>query len=328
MPIKRNMENLPAGRAVAGDPPRKPRVVTSVAETWFENWQQRDEYGWGHVLPDAGPWRGSYSGKRCDRQLEYAFRGTPEEDKSIADVYRLGLGTMVHDVFQAAMMAAFRDKGEAEMALDLNSIGIPGSMRVDFVYLLEQPDPEDPQVAGDPLYIPIELKTINGFGFKMAATTFKGPPQGPRSGHRLQLACAIVALDAPYGILGYLSLENIGPELVEAIYDNPTPVQQFAAEWAVSRDEAEQLVWDEAARIKRVLAFIEAHPDEHMPRELVDPDYPAGALVTRPENGQWVTMVDGKPTQTGKTWMCAYCDNRATCIEDGAGYVSETPVGF
>lgn len=321
MPIKKNHESLPQRDPDAGDPPRKPRVVTAVAEAWYEEWQNRPDFGWGHVLPDAGPWRGSYSGKRCDRQLEYAFRDI-DAPRTIADIYRMALGTMVHDVFQKVMVGLFPGD-QAEVPLDLNPIGIPGSMRVDLVHYIKPEEDSDVE-----WFIPIELKTINGFGFKMGATTFKGPPKGPRSGHKLQLAMSVCALDAPYGILGYLSLENISPDLVQSLYEDPSPVMQFAAEWAVSREEAEELVADEAARIARILAFIENHPDEHLPREINDPEVPVGAIVTRPENGQWVTLVDGRPTQTGKTWMCGYCELRPTCIEHGAGYVAETSVSF
>lgn len=324
MPVKKSLEDLPAAAPSAGDPPRKPRVVTAVAEAWHEEWQQREEFGWGHVLPEAGPWRGSYSAKRCDRQLEYAFRGM-EETPDIAGIYRMALGTMVHDVFQQVMTRLFPD-AVAEMPLDLREIGLPGSMRVDLVKPVDIEDP-DTHVETS-MQIPIELKTINGFGFKKMATNFKGVPTGPRSGHRLQLSCAIVALGAPYGILGYLSLETISPDLVEDLYRDPTPVQQFAAEWVVHRDLAEQLVTIEARRVARLLKFIEDHPDERTPREIVDEEYPAGAIVTRPENGQWVTMVDGKPTQTGKTWLCQYCDMRPQCIADGPGYVAETSVSF
>jgi hypothetical protein len=50
------------------------------------------------------------------------------------------------------------------------------------------------------------LKTVNGFSFKMKATGFKGPAEGPSWAHILQGALAARALGADTMIIAYLSM--------------------------------------------------------------------------------------------------------------------------
>jgi hypothetical protein len=307
MPINRDLSDLPSSSGY-GDPPRAvPRLVTKLAEAWHA--QLTDEFAHG-AIPEL-PYRGSDSGKRCDRQLQYSLSKLPDTDPNdIASVWRMNIGTMVHEAIQRIFPAAFDGDGttvEVERVLDLREIGIPGSQRVDMVL-----------TNAEGVVVPLELKTINGFGFKKMATTFKGPPDGPRSGHRLQLAFSVVALDAPYGVLGYLSLENISPDLLKSMYGpDALAVQQFAAEWVVSRDEAEVLVARERRRIERVLKAVDA--EVLVSRELSDPEYPLGATVVNPSTGAWSVLDQGMVVETGRTWMCDYCNQRSRCIQDGPG---------
>lgn len=316
MPITNDLSDLPFQRG-SGDPPRAvPRLVTKLAEAWHA--QLVDGFAHG-AIPEL-PYRGSDSSKRCDRQLQYALQKLPDSDPNdIASIWRMNTGTMVHEALQSVFPAAFAGDGttvEVEKVLDLREIGIPGSQRVDVVL-----------TSADGVSVPLELKTVNGFGFKKMATSFKGAPDGPRSGHRLQLAFAIVALDAPYGVLGYLSLENISPDLLKSMYgDEALAVQQFAAEWVVTRADADSLVAQERTRIERVMRAVDA--DVLVTRELVDPDYPVGATVQNPMTGSWTVNEQGMQVDAGKTWMCGYCNQRARCMTDGAGGQSSVDEEF
>lgn len=307
MPIRHDLSALSTGEQIDADPPRRPKIVHLLAERWVE--QFGNKYAEASI-PDAGPYRASMASSRCDRQLEYALRGTDKSNPpGLADIYRMNLGTTVHDLFETQMDEQFPDSWESEVTLDLRDIGIPGSQRIDGIKTLDNGD-----------RIPFELKTQGGFGFKMCATNFKGPPEGPRSGHRLQLAYAVVHQDAPYGVLAYLSLECLSPDIFKSI-GGQHDAEKFAAEWVLSREDADILVDYERARIERVLRRVTAG-DDHLTRMLHGPDrgYPTGAIVKDPTRGTWVVMVNGQPTQTGRTWMCGYCDYRDQCIEDGEGY--------
>lgn len=308
MPVARDLSDLPSGSTQEGRPPRRPRVVTKLAEVWAANFGNENAE---HAIPEAGPYRGSWASKRCDRQLQYGLDKTPKSNPpDLAGIYRMNIGTMVHEKFQQYMEEAMGGGWESERVVDLNLVGIPGSMRVDGV--------QNVTIDDDERVVPVELKTINGFGFKTHATNFKGPPKGPRSGHELQLAYAVVALDAPYGILGYLSLETISPSIFESMHLEH-PAEAFAAEWTVSRQFADLIVEREAKRIDRVLRFTKSEAGP-ITRMLHDEEYPAGATVIDPSRGAWVVKVDGQVTQTGKTWMCGYCDYRDQCVSDGDGW--------
>ncbi len=156
MAINRDISDLPTP-AQEGDPPRRPRIVTRLAEKWVE--QFGNEFA-DVAIPEAGPYRMSWASTRCDRALQYKLAGVEMSNPpDLGSVYRMNIGTMLHRAFQGVMADTFGDDWEDEIVVDLRPLGIPGSGRIDGAQHL------------DVGWVPVELKSINGFGFKMAATT-------------------------------------------------------------------------------------------------------------------------------------------------------------
>src|SRR5690606_2219694 len=134
-----------------------------------------------------------------------------------------------------------------EPKVDLRPAGLPGSGHVDLMFEYE--------IAGDKVLVLVELKSINGFSFKMIATSLKGPAQGPRYGAVLQAAMAGKALGIQHVVVGYLSLEKVSPELAEA-YSN-SEAGRFAAEWHYTLDELEPLIQAESNRVNEILTMLD-----------------------------------------------------------------------
>lgn len=309
--IKTDIGDLPAAPRNEGNPPSpNPKFVTQLAEAWYADLVSNN--GHGHdldltrAIPEAGPYRGSYASKRCDRDLYYALSGVEQSDPpGVADQWRFAIGHMVHDGIQKVMNRVHDGKVLVENDVDLNPAGIPGSAHADLIVL----DDDGAEVCV------VEYKTINGFGFKMAATTFKGPPEGPRSGHALQAAMVAVARGVPYFAVGYFSLENLSPSMAADFANGE--IGRFTAEWRYKTDDWVGEVNREAQRVARILDDIDQ--GRMSPRRLDDPEYPENAIVEEPDRkGRWTaTTDDGIVVGTGTAWMCDYCSFRTRCIEDG-----------
>lgn len=161
-----------------------------------------------------------------------------------------------------------------------------------------------------------ELKTLNGFGFKMSATNFKGPAEGPKYPHVLQGALAGLVLEVTDLLVGYLAMECLSPDMAKTFCEHEWG--RFAAEWHFSIPALKGLLDAEIMRINRVMTMAEANV---LPaRELHAPEYPPGTVVDDPAHrGRWSLRIGGEITQTGTTWFCDYCDWRDECIARGVG---------
>lgn len=305
MPIKKDNSDLPIASKSGGHPPvQRPIVVPLVAQAWHDAYIADGN----DTLPmsiEGRRFRASWAGKRCDRSLQYAIQRTPaSEPLSLADHWRFGIGTMVHEVVQKTLPVAF-PHADIEAPVDLRPINIDGAATADVVLR---------DMAGKATRV-IEIKTINGFGFKKSATSFKGPAEGPRWSAIVQGALAASALNAVDGlVVAYLSLENLSPNM--ATYAD-SEVGRFAAEWHYTLDECDDIANAEAIRIDRVMAFVDG--GGLAPRTIHDPELPNGATVTNPDRGMWTVTIDGQVHGAGSTWMCDYCEHRSTCVSDGPG---------
>lgn len=320
MPINQPLSDVPRRKAEQGLPPsRNPFVVQAVARKFYE---LNDDKAAEHAIPEAGAFRMSYASKRCDRQLYYAMSRTPESDPvTIADIWRFALGQLVHDALQEVRKEAYPD-AHHELVVDLRPLGIDGSGRIDIV-------------EGDTV---IELKSINGYSFKMIATTMRGAPQGPRFGAVVQAALGAAAVNAGGAgpdmptidkvVVGYLSLELVGPGLVDIVVEpgdeHGREIARFGAEWHFTMDELMPLVEHEVARVGRIQRDV---ANGRLPaRALDDPEYPAGAVVTTPsaKNATWQLRAGEQIIDSGSTWMCGYCSHRQQCSADGPGDSGDT----
>lgn len=304
MPINRSIADLPRADRPDGNPPSVNNFVAeAIADSWFAAYLERGEDQKGLAIPEAGPYRGSMASKRCDRALYYGLADTPPSNPpGQADMWRMGLGSTVHLMLQDIADQLFPD-AENEVKIDLRKIGIPGSSHADIV------------MTHNGKRTLVELKSINGFGFKMIATTFKGPAEGARFGDVMQGALAAAAYDCEQLVVAYLSMEVVSPKMAES-YSN-TEAGRFAAEWHYTIEELQPHIDAEKDRIARIIRDVE----HGMPsrRLLVAPDYPEDAVVTSPEDGMWMVKGEGQAIEdTGDTWMCSYCWHRDICISDGA----------
>ena len=315
MNIKRDLSNLPTAdprleeRVVGHPPTRNPTIGPALANAWFKARTHDDNLA--RSIPDAGPFRGSDAGK-CNRQLWYRLQGTEmTEPPNLADHWRMDLGSMVHEQLQGAIKS-ITPNAINELALDLRPAGIPGSMHLDIL---------NPVEYGDGLYFEaVEIKTVNGFGFKSMATDFKrSGPEGPRESHIMQacIGAAAAHLGGEYKgcITGarvvYLSMELVSPQLAANIGLGGDE-SRFCAEWFYPIDFCLEVAAREAQRMTSV---------HHM--HLTDEPWVEGFIpmsAYEVDNIQIVNPKTGAGVDTrgkgAKTWMCGYCSYQSQCIDD------------
>lgn len=303
MAIKKDLSDLQVSSRTEGKPPvSQPVVVPVLAQRWFEKYQSENDLALGKAIPERW-FRASWAAKRCDRSLHYALTETvATEPATMADYWRFGLGTMVHEYLQDTFVDLFPNT-EVEVPVDLAPIGLNGSATVDMI------------IQSDVGRTVVEIKTINGFGFKKSATAFKGPAEGPRWSAVVQGSLAAAALDANL-IVAYLSLENLSPSIALS-YGDGTTVGQFAAEWHFDAETCARIAADEVARVNRVMDMTSA--EILPPRAVHDPEVQPGATVVDPMKGSWMVRDGDMVVATGRTWMCDYCDHRSQCVADGVG---------
>jgi len=303
------------GKAKSGGRPplEEPLIVVALAKAWMAEYETAGHTQKPMSIADR-KYRASWT-TSCDRQMYYLITSTElSEPMTVADYWRFGMGSMVHDALEKSIASLFPD-AECEVAVDLRPIGLDGAATVDII------------VTIDGRKIVVEVKSINGYGFKMAVTSFRSPPEGPRYSAVVQGALAALAADADELRVGYLSLENLSPSMA-LDYADEEGIGRFAAEWAFGRDEFEPVARHHVARVNRIFALAE---DGILPtRQLHDPfAYPAGAVIEDPMRKMWVVRnAKGKATQTGTCWECDYCSFRTKCIDDKAGGATSTSQVF
>lgn len=308
--VKRDLSALPTPTRTEGTPPvATPQFVSAVANAWYQDYIDRGE-AYRSTAIEGLPYRASFTALRCDRQLYYAMKGVEKPLPNIADAYRMSLGTLVHAGLEPAIKAAFPN-ADFEVAIDLRPIGIPGSAHADIVTYHDDGRPD----------AVVEVKTVNGFGFKTMATDFKGPAEGPRSGHVLQAAMSAMAIGADRVVIAYLAMENLSPTMSKYCEGD---IGRFAAEWHYTRDEYEPLVVAEASRIAMVARALEY--DITPSPWITDASIPKNSYVSDPSRGTWVTPDPQSPNQiidSGRVWFCDYCDYRDRCINENQVQVSK-----
>ena len=255
--------------------------------------------------PDDMRWRGSQAGM-CARMVAYETAGVEKTDPpSTADYWRMGLGSVVHELLKPAVDAwlATDDTVTIEEEISVR-LGEYGDGHVVLVHR-----------TNDNKTIVLELKTINGFGYKMCVE--KG--EGPRHSHVLQGALYANALDADLLVIGYLSMENISPQRAES--QGIDDIGRFASEWHFTPDEFGPLAEQEAARLAGITDAIHDRGDDQTALEVAsliprrfshsDPDIPFPAEIQDSRTGRWMME-----NQYGKVWQCRYCDYQTRCIND------------
>ena len=321
MPIEHDLSDLPMAEP---PPPLTRNIGRQVLPAWlkgaFEHW---------HNIIDVGPrakavpdtlWRSSWSADRCDRQLAYHI-GDFEEDTpfDLADFWRTNLGKVVGLHLGEYISQAIEEnpdvkfKVEVEVPADLREgkIEMDGSSSIEILVLMV-----DVSGATAPYHV-IELKTINGMGFKEVSLGWKSGNAKPRYGHLVQ-TCVEAANYGVDATLVYIATELIGAGI--AASKGLQPLQRFATAWRFTADECMVVAGAEKERIEAVASTVLLSDPGSVQRRIVAPgDYPENAVITNPLKGMWVVADDtGAVVDSGSCWYCDYCSFRKTCVRDGA----------
>lgn len=303
--LRKDLSSLPKPKAEEGErPDANPRFAPKLVETWFSQLDKTPR-------PKAADTRlrNSQAGM-CGRAIQYdVLEVEPSNPPTPADINRMGLGTMVHDVWQEVMKEAFLGcQTEAPVVFD----EFDSSGHADLFM-------EGPSGVPDKEWrTVVELKTTGGYGFKMAIGA-RGPAEGPKLAHKLQAALNGVGLDADEIVLVYISLENLSVnELKRLLGCNPTEafdyLRQFTAEWTYPREVFEPWAYQEMDRLNRTL--LATNNGTLATRNT--PELPSRGVITDPRTGAWsVQGANGAITEASTTWVCGYCRHRETCITDG-----------
>lgn len=236
----------------------------------------------------------------CARRIAYGISGYEETDPpDLASYWRFGLGSAVHDMWQPILKKVFPG---AEIEAICQSWDMLTSGHADALVVI------------DGRRIVIELKTINGFGFKQAVGA-RGPAEGPRYASIVQCALNAHTLDADEMVVVDLSLENLSPrEMAKLGWVESW--RKFSAEWTFGREEIDAIATAELARLGEIVGL--AADGVLAPRSIPDPGLPPGAIITDPSRGAW-QLVDGETiVDVGVTWHCSYCPMQRQCADDAA----------
>ena len=251
-------------------------------------------------MPDEKIWRGSMAAS-CSRQIAYRLCDTePSNPLTGADYWRFGLGTMVHNQLKPAI-DRWLDKEDGVTAIEEAEVelGDYGYGHVDLTLK-----------AGDKTIV-VELKTINGTGFKKAIGG-----EGPRHSALVQGAMYAHASNADLLIICYLTMELLSPNYAEAKgFDN---TGRFGAEWHFTKEEFTPIAEAEIARLDYIADNLVQGLPHEVPRMFseYDPEIPWGAEIIDPSTGAWVLEEDNQLLAKGKTWMCNYCNYQDRCANE------------
>lgn len=319
--IKNDLSNLPGPERPTGNPPAPgAEFAPLLAKAWADT-VDREELAFALDTRIRNSWAG-----KCARQMSYMIqRAEPSNPMDYASYWTFGIGTAIHEMWQAVIQDAF-PTAEVEVTVDMRPHGLDASGHIDLVVTFTE-CPYDGHViapvAACPVcsgiaekgnyVIAIELKSINGFGFKMSVGA-RGPAEGPRWSAIVQGSLNGLGMNADEVRIIYLSLENLSPrEMDKQGWDQPW--QRFSAEWIYTREEYEGIAKAEIGRMNRILEYVD--DDKLAPRQIPDPNIPPKARVTDPYTGAWQLERDGQIIDAGKTWMCGYCSFQDRCVQDG-----------
>lgn len=299
MTIKADLSHLPTPAKTTGEglaPDANPRFASLLVEEWRS--EHDDDKARAHT--DAR-FRHSDAGK-CARAVAYAALDIPREPMDLSGVWNVGLGSRVHEWWQEAVLRRWPD---AEIETKVRTVGAAGAGHIDAV------------VRDDGKTTAVELKTIGGFGYKMAVGD-RGAAQGPKEDHILQAALNAAAVDADEAVIVYLSKEAIS--VAAAKRKGFSDLGRFAAEWTLTREQYEPLARAEAERVSGILDLLD---DGTLPlRRFPTAELPKGHEVQDASTGRWeVRGAEGEILDFGTYWACGYCAYQQVCAEVGPGRV-------
>lgn len=288
-----------AGRA----PDRTSWFVEPVIEGWWDDYVNAGKTEKEHAIPGTR-FRASWAGN-CARNLAYHFAGFESSDHvTAADCWRMNVGTILHEHIQSAIKAKYPNS-EIEVK---QKLATDGSGHMDA--LVVHPDGRTSAV---------EIKTINGTGFKRMVGVDKGKPgEGPRASAVLQGALNAHAMDPQPDelVVVFFALECLSPS-VAAKANMHNEYQRFATQYTFTKDEYLDIAERELRRINRVFELVDAREEgwADVPRMLPDQSLPRHRVFD-PSRG-FIEKQDaaGNSQGTGWVWQCGYCEFQSQCIE-------------
>ncbi len=281
-------------------PDNDPWFIAPVVQGWWENYQDDGQLDKPHALPGSRV-RASWAGM-CARRIAYGVANIEETDPTtVADAWRMNIGTLLHDHIQKAIIKAFPGS-EAEVKVPL--LGGVGSGHMDL--MVKMPDGKR---------ISCEIKSVNGFGFKKMVSSSN--PEGPRLSYMLQAALNAAAMDPlpDEMVIAVFSLECISPS--EAQKNSiRSEYGRFSAQWSFTQEEFLAIAAEESARLNRIVELVDESGPVAVPRIIPDPTMPSHVVI-RPDRGLLALKGEnGEDIGTGFTWHCGYCSYQTRCSED------------
>jgi hypothetical protein len=278
MAIEKNLSSLPTRKESEEKALSYSRILV---EQWAKLAKERGELA--HAV-EGTSMRHSMAGK-CARAVHYYISGTEITNPfDLPGYWSTGLGTAVHHWWQDALRELFPN---AEIEKTVHLPDADSSGHVD-AWL------PDEKVA-------LELKSINGYGFKLMAEG----GEGPKFDHLVQASVNAHALGAEKMVLIYLSLEAISKPRAKK-YDL-SEVERIAKEFHYTPDFFTKIAEEEIDRWGKI-----RKAGDKTPRNIPDPEYLPNHLVVDPRTG---LMKKGDQV-VGNAWQCIYCMFQDKCCED------------
>ena len=286
----------------------QPDETPTLAHTLAQKWKELDdEEGDRPHAVEGTRIRHSWAAK-CSRAMWYRIMGyEPSEGLDLAAHWTFGIGRKLHEEFQQALTDRFADdpgvKVEHEVEIHIPRVDSSGHVDTEITEL--DPEPDSPNGH---FLTSIEIKTINGWGYKKAVGGLKYPADGPRWSAVVQGAINASASEADQMMIIYLPLESISKGQAERYGLDES--LRHGAQWTYSPSEFNKIADDELDRWAWILKCAE---EERMPpRWIPDPYLPDRSMVTDPSTGATVNPEGA----TAKTWMCDYCEFQTRCKGD------------
>jgi hypothetical protein len=297
VPLAKDLSSLPRPARAEGSglmPDASPRYIGVLAEAWAA---ANDEF-----KPTARGTRLRHSdAAKCARALSYGAAGfKPSDLMDLSGVWAVTLGTLLHEAWQDALLERFPD-AEVEVKVGWDDLDASGHI--------------DAVIRDGGKVVAYELKTIGGYGWKMAIGKVRGAATGPKAEHMAQCALNALAVDADEMVIGYLSKEGVSAGAAGKLSD----LGRFAGEWSFAREDYEPIALAEKARMAGILALVD---QGLLAARKVPFEIPPNAEIVDPKTGRWEVHEDGRITDTGTYFMCAgYCSWRSLCATTAPGRI-------
>lgn len=285
-------------------PDKDPWFIKPVADSWFQRYLDQGKHEKAHAI-EGTLWRASMAGS-CSRQMAYYLAGFRDtEPPDLATAWRFEIGNLAHADVQAIIEDVFPGS-KCEVTV---KIGELGSGRMDVLVMRPNED-------GEPFTSSVEIKTMNGTGFKsMRFGLGSKPPEGLSWKHIAQGSVNAASFDPLPDelVIVIMSLELHQAKASESVYD------RFCAQYTFTQSEYLAVAEYEINRVERIAEIVERKGPSGVRRIIPDPSMPRHVVV-QPGRGLYEILdSNDQSLGTGFTWHCNYCPYQTQCQHDREG---------